>query len=47
MTCSSLFPGVESNLGGISLYTPFGEDDWKRGLYAQIQLANRPSGMNC
>ncbi len=27
-------------LGGLSIYTPLGEDDWKRGLYTQLQVAN-------
>jgi len=26
-------------LGGLSIYTPLGEDDWKRGLYTQLQVA--------
>ncbi len=37
----SPIPWCWSNLGGISLYTPFGQDDWKRGLYAQIQAGKQ------
>jgi hypothetical protein len=43
---ASGLPGKYSNipwhwkkLGGLSAYTPLGEDDWKRGLYAQLQVA--------
>ncbi len=26
-------------LGGVSIYTPLGQDDWKRGLYSQLAVA--------
>ena len=37
---NSLIPWRWPKLGGLSLYTPLGEDDWKRGLYAQLQVAS-------
>ncbi len=35
----STIPWCWPKLGGLSIYTPLGEDDWKRGLYAQLQVA--------
>jgi hypothetical protein len=30
---------VLAAIGGLSIYTPFGEDENKRGLYDQLQVA--------
>lgn len=35
----STIPWQWGQLGGISIYTPLGQDDWKRGLYTQLQFA--------
>lgn len=36
----SAIPWCWQKLGGLSIYTPLGEDDWKRGLYTQLQVAS-------
>jgi hypothetical protein len=36
----SSIPWQWHELGGLSIYTPLGQDDWKRGLYIQLQVAN-------
>lgn len=36
----SPIPWQWPKLGGLSIYTPLGEDDWKRGLYVQLQVAH-------
>jgi len=36
----SAIPWQWQKLGGLSIYTPLGQDDWKRGLYTQLQVAH-------
>jgi hypothetical protein len=43
---SSTIPWCWEELGGLSIYAPFGADDWKRNFYGQLQVDQKTAWGN-